>query len=610
MAFGEEYSSTLLVEINGKPLLPHLAAMLLEGYVDDSSNVPDLFVLRYSDENATFLEKASVHIGDPVTLSVQRSGPSGPIPLLTGEVTALETELGAEGAYTVVRGLDHSHRLLRGRRVEAYLQSTATDIARKVASRAGLKAGTIDAPGPVLEHVAQSGENDWDFLGRLAEEAGAVLHVSDGALHFTTATDATTGPSGEGGARRDPLVLERGVNLLALRGTVTSAEQVPDVEVRGWDIDGKRELVAVAPAETRRAVLDGVAPAALAQQFDSPRYVAPATVFDQQAQCNSAATALSAHLAGGFAELDGVARGNPRLRSGTAVSLVGVGKPFEGRYTLSSTCHEFSPATGYRTTFTVSHGSERSLYGLTSGATPRPGNPMAFPGVLNAVVTAVQDPADRGRVKVKFPLLSDGYESGWVRTVQLGAGAGRGAVVLPEVGDEVLVAFGQGSFQQPFVLGGLYNGQDLPDKPWGDHIGSTDGAIERRAFVSRTGMLVEFVETPGEERLTLSTHSGEQKVSLIQKGNAGLEILSEGPVTVTAKDRIDVTTTTGDVTLRGKNVTVEASSALALKGATVSAVGRTAAELKAPSVKVAADATAELSGAATTTIKGGLVRIN
>ena len=431
MAFGEEYSSTLLVQVKGAPLPPDLAAMLTDGYVDDSTNVPDLFVLRYSDENATFLEKSSVRIGDPVTLAVQRSGPAGPAPLLSGEVTALETELGSDGAYTVVRGLDHSHRLFRGRRVEAYLQSTAADIARAVAGRAGLGTGRIDAPGPVLEHVAQDGVNDWDFLRRLADEAGALLFVADGALHFTTATDAGTAPSGQGGARQDPLVVERGVNLLMLRGTVTSADQVPDVEVRGWDVDGKREIVAVAPARTPSAVLDGARPADLAGTFRSPRYVAPATVFGQPAQCEAAATALAAHLAGGFAELDGVARGNPRLRSGAAVSLVGVGKPFEGRYTLSSARHEFNRETGYRTSFTVSHASERSLYGVATGAGVRTGRSGAFPGVLNAVVTAVQDPQGQGRVKVKFPLLSDTFESAWARTVQPGAGAGRGAVVLP-----------------------------------------------------------------------------------------------------------------------------------------------------------------------------------
>lgn len=606
MAHSEEFSNMLLVEVAGRPLSPEVAARLVAGYVDDSSNVPDLFLLRFTDEFSTVLEKGGFSIGVSVKLSVQQSGPGGPVPLLYGEVTALETEMDHEGLYTIVRGLDHSHRLFRGRRVEAYLQSTAADIVRKVAQRVGIKAGTIAAKGPVLHHVAQDGISDWDFLHRLAVESGVVLSVSDGELHFTASTDSATAPAGAGGAREDPLVLERGVNLVALRSTVTSADQVPDVEVRGWDVAAKKAIVAVAQAQTRSARLPEVDPAALAKKFGSPRYVAPPTAFDQAAQCDAAAASIASRLGGAFAEAEGLARGNPKLRAGTAVVLKGAGKPFDGQYTLSASRHEFSPDTGYLTTFTVSHESERSLYGVAAGGNSR----GAVPAVVNAVVTAAKDPENQGRVKVKFPVLSDNYESWWARTVQTGAGASRGAVVLPEVGDEVLVAFGHGSFQQPFVLGGLYNGQDQPDKPWADHVGSTDGAVTRRAFVSRTGMLVEFLESPDGEQVTVSTSGGKQKISLVQKPDAAIQILSEGPVNVTAKKDVAVTTPTGQVTIKGKKVTVEALSELELKGATVKISGSASAELKAPSVKVAGDATAELSGGATTTVKGGLVRIN
>jgi uncharacterized protein involved in type VI secretion and phage assembly len=591
VAHGEEFSNMLLVEVDGRLLPPDVAARLVASYVDDSSNVPDLFLLRFSDEYSTVLEKGGFSIGVPIKLSVQQSGPGGPVPLISGEVTALETEMDQQGLHTIVRGLDHSHRLFRGRRVEAYLQSTAADIVRKVAQRAGIKAGTVDAKGPVLQHVAQDGISDWEFLHRLAVEAGVVLSVSDGVLHFTASTDSATAPAGAGGAKEDPLVLERGVNLVALNGTVTSADQVPDVEVRGWDVAAKRAIVAVAAAKTRSAKLPDANPADLAKTFQSPRYIAPATAYDQAAQCDAAAAAIASRLGGAFAELQGLARGNPKLRAGTAVVLKGAGKPFDGQYTLSSSRHEFSPDTGYLTSFAVSHESERSLYGVAAGANSRAG----VPAVVNAVVTAAKDPENQGRVKVKFPVLSDNYESWWARTVQAGAGASRGAVVLPEVGDEVLVAFGHGSFQQPFVLGGLYNGKDQPDKPWADHVGSTDGAVQRRAFVSRSGMLVEFLESPDGEQLTVSTNGGRQTISLVQKPDAAIEILSEGPVNVTAKKDVSVTTSTGDVVIKGKKVTVEASTGLELKGATV---------------KITGSASAELTGGATTTIKGGLVRIN
>ena len=63
------------------------------------------------------------------------------MPLMTGEVTALEAEFDAGGTFTVLRGYDAAHRLFRGRRTEAYTQMTASDIALKVAQRAGLQVG-------------------------------------------------------------------------------------------------------------------------------------------------------------------------------------------------------------------------------------------------------------------------------------------------------------------------------------------------------------------------------------------------------------------------------------------------------------------------------------
>jgi phage protein D len=605
---GEEFSHSLVVKVDGQVLPDAVEALMVSGYVEDSSLLPDVFVLRFSDDAVSVLEDGGFRIGSAVQLLVQSSGPGGPVPLLTGEVTALETEVSAEGTHTVVRGFDKSHRLLRGRRVEAYLNVSAADIARTVARRAGLAAGTINHQGPVLEHVAQDGVSDWDFLCRLAEEAGASFTVVNGALDFAAPPDSSTAPSGEDGSRQDPLVIERGVNLLALRAGVTAADQVPQVEVRGWDVAGKRELVAVAPASTPSATLTEADPATLAGTFGSPAFVTPYSTLGEQGRCTAAAQSLAAHLAGGFAELEGTVRGNPSLRAGTPVALVNVGKPFEGSYTLTMTRHEFTPELGYLTSFAVSGGSERSLYGLAAGATGA--RTPTLPGVVSAIVTDLKDPDHFGRVKVRFPVMSGDYESWWARTVQPGAGASRGAMVLPEVGDEVLVAFGQNSFQQPYILGGLYNGQDKPDKALSVHVNSTDGKVTRRSFTSRTGMLVEFIESPQGEQLTLSTNAGSQLISLVQGRQPAVKIVSEGPLDVTAKQDVTVTSTTGNVKITGTNVVIEAKANLDLKGATVKVTGQGAAEMQAAAVKVAGQATAELSASAVTTVRGGIVRIN
>ena len=604
---GEESSNKLLVQVNGSPLAAELQSMLTSGYVDDSTNVPDLFVLRFRGDAAKILDKSAFTIGAKVKLSVQASGPGGPMTLMSGEVTALETEVGVDGVHTVVRGLDQSHRLFRGLRVEAYVQATAADIARKIAQRAGLQAGKIDSTSIVMPHVAQDGISDWAMLRRLAEQVGAEVAVVDGALNFCKPTDAAVAPSGQASARDDALTIEQGVNLVSLRATVTSAEQIPEVEVRGWNVTNKKPVVAVAPAKTRSAKLADLDPARLAQTFPSPRWIEAVSSYSTQKECENTAQALAERIAGGFAELDGVVRGNPKVRAGVAVALSKVGKPFDGRYTVSSTRHDFSPDSGYLTSFTVSNASERSLYGVANGAGS---HAESMSGVITATVTDVKDPDSLGRVKVTFPVMSGDYVSWWCRAVQVGAGKGRGTVWLPEVGDEVLVAFGMGSFAEPYVLGGLYNGVDQPMVSWKDHVGPNDGSITRRAFVSRTGMVVEMFETAQDEKLTISTNSGAQRITLTQKANKAIEIISEGPVTIIGKQDIKVTSSGGDVAVKGKKVTVEATGDLELSGTNVKVTAKANADIKGLSAKVSGDTTAELSGGATATVKGALVRIN
>jgi uncharacterized protein (DUF2345 family) len=146
--------------------------------------------------------------------------------------------------------------------------------------------------------------------------------------------------------------------------------------------------------------------------------------------------------------------------------------------------------------------------------------------------------------------------------------------------------------------------------PWKEHIDATTGAVQRRAFVSRTGMVVEMVESAQDEKVTISTHDGKQRLTLVQKPDAAVQVVSEGPVTVVAKKDVKVETSTGNITLKGTKIAVEATGDLELKGTNVTVKATANGELSGATVKVAGSATAELSGSATTTVKGGLVRIN
>lgn len=85
----------------------------------------------------------------------------------------------------MVRGYDLGHRLLRRRRVAAYRNQSASDIARKLAAQDGVPVGRIESTRTVYEFISQSNVTDWDFLARLADENEMVMSVdADGKLQF------------------------------------------------------------------------------------------------------------------------------------------------------------------------------------------------------------------------------------------------------------------------------------------------------------------------------------------------------------------------------------------------------------------------------------------
>jgi phage protein D/phage baseplate assembly protein gpV len=609
----EQFASSLLVEVDGSPLPGDVAALLTYAYVDDSRNLPDVFVLRFRDPQRAVLAKAGFTIGAQIRLRVQTSDPGGPAVLMAGEVTAVELELDRTGTVTEVRGMDHAHRLFRGRRVAAYPNMTVGDVVRTVTERAGLQVGRIDTvPGVGAgqhEQISQDNVSDWELLTRLADLVGAQILVRDRTLEFRLPQPPTGAPDTAARATDDPLVLEANRNLIALRAGVTAAEQVPEVTVRGWDDVAKRPVSATAiprPPDTEL----GADPVRLAETVGSPPYLVASPTHHGEAPVIAAADALAAHLGGAFAEVEGVAKGNPQLRAGVAVALANVGEPFQGRYTLTSTRHLFSEQAGYTTAFTISGRQERSLYGLASAG--HQGSAPAMAGLFPAIVSDVRDPLELGRVRLTFPWLDPDFTSGWARLVQPGAGRSRGAVVLPEVGDEVLAGCAHGDLDTLYVLGGLYSEADPLPELAVPPVDAGSGEVAVRGFVSRTGHRLEFVDgNGGVDGVRLATTDDAFLLRLDRAGRR-VEVVSEGEVTITAERGIRIDAGTGALELSGQSVSVRATGG----DINVDAAGRLAlsgtsgATMEGASVSVKGQGTSELTASGTVTVRGGMVRIN
>jgi phage protein D len=608
---GQQVSSGFAITVDGTPLAADIEQLLVEAYVDDNRNLPDMFVLRFRDANRLVLSKAAIKIGSRVKIAVTSSGSQQPEPLISAEVTALEVDFDSTGTFTLVRGYDLSHRLFRGRHAETYTQVTASDVAVKVARRAGLSIGTVQATSTVFDNVSQGGVSDWQFLSGLAREIGYEVAVRDDKFEFAPPRSAADAPSagGSAGSASSPLVLELGHDLLRVRSSVTSAEQVKETQVRGWDTAQKKAIVGTAPAQTTSAELPGANPADLAHTFGDPTYVGTDVPYRKQSEVDVAARAVAEQIAGAFAELDAVARGNSKIRAGAAVSIDNVGSPFDGKYTVTTSRHHFEQTAGYVTQFAVTGRQERSLLGLASGGS---GQDRRLNGVVVAQVSDVSDPQGQGRVKVHFPWLSDSYVSDWARTVQPGAGNHRGAMLVSEVGDEVLVAFELGDIRRPYVVGGLYNGVDTPKAGPIDLVDSGSGEINRRSFVSRLGHRLDFLDQAGQtEGVTIRT--GDDKLQLLLDATGTkLTVHSDGTVLVEAKQGVTVDAASSTVELKGGNIKLTGQNGVTIDGGG-GAVKVTAGQelsLTGVSAKLEGSAQTEVKGGATCSISAGLVRIN
>lgn len=198
-------------------------------------------------------------------------------------------------------------------------------------------------------------------------------------------------------------------------------------------------------------------------------------------------------------------------------------------------------------------------------------------GVAAGIVTNNHDPDGLGRVKIKFPWLSDDNETDWVRIATLMAGGGRGSFFLPEVGDEVLVAFEHGDINHPYVIGALWNGKDKPPET------NSDGKNNIRKIKSRSGHEIILNDEQSKEQVVIKTKGGHTITLDDTAGKEKIEIKDKTGSNSVAIDSVQ------------NNMDIKCSMQL---------------KIKANIIEIAADSMMTLKAGATLTLQGALVKIN
>ncbi|MHB1490183.1 phage-related baseplate assembly protein [mine drainage metagenome] len=551
--------------------------------------------LRFSDPSYRLASASLLKVG--VSLRVMAKGTehgATAVAVFEGKVTStgVETRDGGQPELIVVAE-DLAYELSRSARAATYLQATASDIIGKVVTASGAR-HQVDATTGVLAYTLQT-DTDLAFIDELCRRNGLDWEVEGTTFHAWTSHNGSTLSEN---AKNPVAELEVGSTLREFSAKV-HGDAPQSVTVRGWDHLNKKTLVGESRFE-RKGVPDGLSDLLAASSIKT------AKVLDAQAgpidPADASALAKVASSATGTVLARGTCLITPVLRPGVMVKVNHAG-PASGTYYVREVEHIFRPS-GFHTTFVA---GDRDPGSLVADHGAPASSSFRHDGLVVGLVSAISnDPESAGRVKVSLPGLDTTIESQWARLAVLGGGAKRGMVFLPEINDEVLVAFEGGDVRRPVVLGGLFGKKDtIPTELVGD------ANVEHRRITSRLGHVVELADGTGPSTQHILLALAGNEISLrLGKDRADVKLPSGVPLKIVSGESSIELDGNGAITLSGTTIALKGQQKVTIEGMEVTAKATTKFAASGAQVEVKGEAMATFQASGITAVKGSMVQIN
>ena len=482
-----------------------------------------------------------------------------------GVVTQITVQNSIDGINTVtIVGQSPTISLDGHRHNVFYRDQSASDIIGAILRRYPISLGTVESSQGTLKFSVQHRETDYEYIMRLAGEYGLFACYDGQEFRVTKANSSKV----------EELIWRESLGLFSL-GLGTAAYEFG---TQVYNYEQKKTYSQDSTSLSQQAALSDVSrisPDASKDVFPksgyaaSPQVVGDAQSLDQILQ-RERSRALGRMI---------VCRGQsliPKVAVGQCVRVKGMDR-LDATYWVLSARHIFDESGKYHNTFECTPLD----MAFPQSASTRP--PITH--LQMAVVLDNNDPDKLGRIKVKFP-WNDTDETPWIRVMSPHAGADRGWYCLPEIGDEVLVGYEQGSADLPVVLGSLYN---KDDKPPGKAI---DAKNSVKMFMTRCGNQIVLDDTDGDEKVLIITKDGKNKITM--KTGGPTEVESEGAINITGKK---------DITIKGANITLDSQGDVKIKAAGNASMEATA------NLTAKGSAQVEIQGT-TVTVKGNPIQLN
>lgn len=402
----------------------------------------------------------------------------------SGFVLSVDLLYEASGTYSArVTAVTYSWLMDQAPHKQYYTAKTLDDVAQTATGRVGLTA-TVSVPASKPLNYVQYGETDFSLLHRMVDDYKSWMRPTAKGIEIQDSFQAGTELQWRGSSGLGLLEFMLGATLkpASFNG---SHYDFHAMESQVFQRVSKQPSFSASCAGLANAVVaqsQAVMPSGFVQQ--RPRVM---TLGDFQTSVeDESERALGSAITG-----RGSSR-NPALYAGNTVTISG-SIPAAGTYGLTSVTHAWH-AGGYSNSFAVTPWTK---YRNATEPVLRSWN-----GIVPARVVNHDDPKKMGRIQIQFFWQEDG-STHWARATSPHAGPDRGFMFLPEVGDEVAVAFEDGDPERPVILGSVWNG--VQNAPREDFYGADIPANDVKRLLTKSGNRMQMVDTSGKEAVMLAT---------------------------------------------------------------------------------------------------------
>lgn len=434
----------------------------------------------------------------------------------SGFVYDVQLEYEVWGSYTAtLAAISSSYMLDVAARKQYYAEQTLSSIAGTMGGRSSLSIQVNVAASKALNYV-QYGETDFQFLNRIVDDYDAWLRPTEKGIEIFDSFQSGSSVQwrGEGdlisfrlrGKLAPPSFSGSHYDHHAMQSNTFNQVSKPP------QFYSAAERLTSAVQSASKQMPSGFEPQrARAMTLDN---------YNDQLQSESERAMGSAITGTGQSRNQDLMAGNTVQVSGTLDA--------KGMYGLIRVVHEWTPQ-GYINSFVCTP--------WKNYRNPQPPAAHTWNGVVSARVVDHNDPKKMGRIKVQFFWQGDG-STHWARATSPHAGPDRGFMFMPEVGDEVAVAFEDADPERPVILGSLWNG--VHTAPRDELRGGDIAGNDVKRIMTKSGNRIQFSDKSGVETVVLATPNN-NILKMTEKSDQ------------TGRTNITIESKTGDIVLHAPN---------------------------------------------------------